>query len=767
MKNFVYVLAVAAVLHTFVWDSISYSQAPPSTTVFFCSNRDGDHEIYSVGADGGNVVQLTFNTSNELQAMCSPDGHRLVFVSNRDGNNEVYLMNVDGSGVVRLTDNTADDLGPSWSRDGSKIVFASERDGDSEIYAMNPDGSGLQQLTYNAALDAFPDWSPDGSKITFHSDRGGNSDIWVMNADGTNPQNLTNHPAGEYMPEWSPDGKQIVFESLRSGWLELHIMNADGGNVQRFTYLFSDCHEADWSPDGSSIVFAAAYGGNYEVLSQTIDGTILRNLTAVPGMDMSPTWQPVILAESDLGGGTGALAYCYQPLSGPTPKKIYTIKLDGTENRQLSTAAIGLNHHEWSPDGRSLALVGYVDASTWSIHTMDKYGGNLTRLTTTPGVWDSEPSWSSEGTAIAWARIYPSQGYRSEIWTMNANGTLQLSVGVEGDGVRWSPDGTHLLYHKAGVSVDLFVCDVDGSNELQLTSDPWDEMTPDISPDGSKIVYVSTRDGNHELYVMNTDGTGQRRLTNTARDEYAPAWSPDGSLIAFEAEVTAGMMDSEVFVIDSTGANLRRVTFSPPNFSAINPDWQPVDSTSVPVFITGFRCQQEGKQVVVRWSAGEDTDPGDFRVETTGGGGKRRAVPVKVTGPRSFIAVDETPAPGLAVYRLFTRGEKDNWFLLRGESINITRTVAASRILGVYPNPFNPHTTASFSVTQPQMVRIEIHDAAGRKVKTLADARYGAGDFQVHWDGRDGAGKEVASGIYFLRFMAGKRVESRKLVLVR
>jgi carboxyl-terminal processing protease len=83
------------------------------------------------------------------------------------------------------------------------------------------------------------------------------------------------------------------------------------------------------------------------------------------------------------------------------------------------------------------------------------------------------------------------------------------------------------------------------------------------------------------------------------------------------------------------------------------------------------------------------------------------------------------------------------------------------------PNPFNTHTKISFFVNYPYRVRIDIHDAAGRRVATLTDDRYPAGDHYVFWDGRDAAGKAVASGIYFLRFTANKKSETRKLVLVR
>jgi dipeptidyl aminopeptidase/acylaminoacyl peptidase len=289
---------------------------------------------------------------------------------------------------------------------------------------------------------------------------------------------------------------------------------------------------------------------------------------------------------------------------------------------------------------------------------------------------------------------------------------------------------------------------------------------PDWSPDGSKIAFGSNRDGNYEIYVMDHDGGHKRRLTNTAIDEYTPRWSPDGSLIAYGA---GPHMEWEIYVMDSTGANIRRVTYSPPGITGINPDWQPVDSTAVPVYLTGLSYTQDGASVRLVWEVSEAAVPKDFRL-MAGQGDWQRSVPVHATGQTNFEAVDDHPslrAGGSIVYHLFALDDDGRWGLLRTETVNIEVPSAAARLLGVYPNPFNPQTTISFTVNFPQRVRIDIHDATGRKVTTLAEREYPAGDYRIFWDGRDGMGGEVSSGIYFLRFQAGKSKEFRKLVLVR
>src|SRR5574341_816208 len=65
---------------------------------------------------------------------------QIAFVSDRDGNHEIYLMDADGGNLHNLTGNSAVDRSPAWSPDGAQIVFVSQRDQKVELYVMNPDG---------------------------------------------------------------------------------------------------------------------------------------------------------------------------------------------------------------------------------------------------------------------------------------------------------------------------------------------------------------------------------------------------------------------------------------------------------------------------------------------------------------------------------------------------------------------------------------------------------------------------------------------------
>jgi hypothetical protein len=79
-----------------------------------------------------------------------------------------------------------------------------------------------------------------------------------------------------------------------------------------------------------------------------------------------------------------------------------------------------------------------------------------------------------------------------------------------------------------------------------------------------------------------------------------------------------------------------------------------------------------------------------------------------------------------------------------------------------YPNPFNPTTAISYQLTAVSFVRLSIHDALGREVATLVSETKSAGIHTVSWDARD-----FPSGIYVYHIVAGNRIESKKMLLIK
>jgi len=97
------------------------------------------------------------------------------------------------------------------------------------------------------------------------------------------------------------------------------------------------------------------------------------------------------------------------------------------------------------------------------------------------------------------------------------------------------------------------------------------------------------------------------------------------------------------------------------------------------------------------------------------------------------------------------------------------KTVAsvAGRLLGNYPNPFNPSTTISFDVAHEGMVMIDIYNVRGQKVRSLVSGVYGAGVHSVVWNGCADNGVSVGSGVYFYRMACEGYVSVKKMVMVK
>ena len=114
---------------------------------------------------------------------------------------------------------------------------------------------------------------------------------------------------------------------------------------------------------------------------------------------------------------------------------------------------------------------------------------------------------------------------------------------------------------------EIYVMDADGRNQENLTNHPAHDREPHWSPDGTKIAFVSSRDGGgSQIHVMNADGNYVIKLTDGQRTKGRPVWSPDGGKIAFSVEGREG----HIAVMDADGRNRMKL-----EDRARRPSWSP------------------------------------------------------------------------------------------------------------------------------------------------------------------------------------------------
>jgi Tol biopolymer transport system component len=189
------------------------------------SQGDGGSRVYVVPITGGTPRRITEKSPSYWHGW-SPDGKTLAFVGQRDGDFDIYTILAAGGDETRLTTAKGLDDGPEYSPDGKYIYFNSERTGHMQIWRMHADGSEQEQVTHDDFNNWFPHISPDGKwmvfltydkSVTGHPE---NKDVMLrlMSLSDNNITVLAKLFGGQgtiNVPSWSPDSKQVAFVSYQ------------------------------------------------------------------------------------------------------------------------------------------------------------------------------------------------------------------------------------------------------------------------------------------------------------------------------------------------------------------------------------------------------------------------------------------------------------------------------------------------------------------------------------------------------------------------
>jgi serine/threonine protein kinase len=397
--------------------------------------------------------------------------------------------------------------------------------------------------SYPGSAD-FASFSPDGTQIAFNWDgpRHDNADIYVRSVDGGLPLRLTTNPAPDVAPAWSPDGRWIAF--IRG--IGIFLISPLGGPERHLTDF--DADRLSWAADGKSLIISARRsksGPNSIYLISLATGEALRLTMPSGGLgDRDPSLSP--------DGKTVAFVR-WNP---PTGCGVYICDLleNSCRNPRRLTRDSEIYGLAWTPDGREIVFSTNRNGvqSLWRV-AVDS-SSSASRVLGFPG--------RARRPAIS----RPPRG------THNPVPARLVYTQVRNDYNVWRLD-----LRDSGLTDRNAVADRNSVGEPLIVSAELN-ISPDFSPDGRQIAFVSDRSGNKEIWLCDNDGSSPWQLTYLGADfregsvslysDGSPRWSPDGSQIAFHV---ASESKHRIYVVGAHGGSPRPV--SPEAFDAWRPSW--------------------------------------------------------------------------------------------------------------------------------------------------------------------------------------------------
>jgi len=183
------------------------------------------------------------------------------------------------------------------------------------------------------------------------------------------------------------------------------------------------------------------------------------------------------------------------------------------------------------------------DAKYISFYATDRYlylsniEDGITTLISSEAEWENIPSFSPDSKFIA----FYANNNRLIVTDINGNNKNAISDHSfsYADGyshLEWSADGEKIVFigKNNDGHTDVFIVNADGSNEINLTNDLWEDIWPSFCPDGDHIIYSSLKSDTCDIRIMGLDGSNNHVLTNTPTEcKYRTAWSSSGENLAF------------------------------------------------------------------------------------------------------------------------------------------------------------------------------------------------------------------------------------------
>lgn len=252
-------------------------------------------------------------------------------------------------------------------------------------------------------------------------------------------------------------------------------------------------------------------------------------------------------------------------------KRLTIMDQDGHAPQYLLAGSDLVITPRFSPSAQKITFMSYENTVP-QVYLLDIETGRRELLGNFPGMTFA-PRFSPDGNQLIMSMM---EKGNSDLYKMDLRSrsttrlTSQPAIDVSGS---FSPDGRRIVFNSdRGGSPQIYTMDSDGTNVKRISFGKGRYSAPVWSPRGDKIAFVRSRNGRYSIGVMNVDGSNERQLTESYLDE-SPTWSPNGRVILFSRETKGRNGYNEIWSVDLTGQNVRRI--NTPGKSS-DPAWSPL-----------------------------------------------------------------------------------------------------------------------------------------------------------------------------------------------
>jgi eukaryotic-like serine/threonine-protein kinase len=399
-------------------------------------------------------------------------------------------------------------------------------------------------LTSFAGYKDFGSFSPDGSRIAFswNGGKGGSGgkpdrNVYTKTIGSDEPFQLTFAPEDDRLPVWSPDGRYVAFcralaQEPKPSRYAVYVVPAFGGQERK---IAQGGMGVSWASDGKVLAmcgFPEESGGVF--LLSLVTGERHQLTSPHPYFDSLPVFSP--------DGQWVAFTRDF----GFSAREIFVLPAHGGTARQLTFDREPTYGATWTADSLEIVFASNRGIGGESLWRIAAKGGPPRRLSATlqGGFY---PFISRHGNRLIYTEsfkdtnIYAYEG--AGFGSQSAPGHFGAPKGLilssrRDDSPNISPGGERIAFvSKRTGNEEIWVCDRDGRRPVQLTSFKGPGTgTPRWSPDGHRIAFDALAEGNPAIYVIAGEGGTPHRLTAGSSGDFMPSWSPDGKWIYFKSD---------------------------------------------------------------------------------------------------------------------------------------------------------------------------------------------------------------------------------------